>query len=323
MTRPQPPERGSDAGLAEAPPLDTRISQWPAAALRGRHCPVCDADRPQLIVRRPDRLVVTRCGGCGMVYLPMVPSEQALADFYARYSTEHQAWNSGKTTASALAGAKRRREGNGLLKEIALRRPIAGARLLEIGCSTGSFLLDAAGVGASVAGLEIDGGARAFVGALGVTCHATFDDAERAGPYDIVVALNVIEHLPNPREWVERVAGLLAPGGLIVLWTPNGGQASIFGAGWVGFRVDLDHLNYFSSTTLSRLVLEAGLWPEACWEFSQANLAGFTGGSRIGSAAMRLRRWWRPPTETWALPSGGGAYTLALLAGKPQDADQR
>lgn len=306
-----------DDALTAAPPLDPRIPTWSAAQLRARRCPSCDADRPQLIVRRPDRLVVARCPACLMIYLPMVPSDELLAEFYERYSTAHQVWQSGKTAAGAIASARRRRHGNGLLLEIAQRRRVRGARLLEVGCSKGSFLLDAREAGAEVSGVEIDGPARAFVETLDIRCHQSLDHAHMSAPFDIIVALNVIEHLPNPRSWTESLASLLAPGGMAVLWTPNGGQVATFGAGWVGFRVDLDHLNYFSAATLSRLVLGCGLWPEACWEFSQANLAGFTNAAPERAWSSRLRRWWRAPVPTWALPAAGGGYTLALFAGKP------
>lgn len=46
---------------------------------------------------------------------------------------------------------------------------------------------------------------------------------EVAGPYDLIVALEVVEHLPlaELREWLPRVVGLLSPGGRLVLSTPN------------------------------------------------------------------------------------------------------
>jgi 2-polyprenyl-3-methyl-5-hydroxy-6-metoxy-1,4-benzoquinol methylase len=303
--------------LPQVPPLDTRVMHWPESGLIARNCPVCATDRARPILRRPDALVVAACANCGMVYLPRIPSESQLAAFYSRYSVEHQAWQSGKNRSAAIAAAGRRRGGNGLLKEIAQRRSIAGQRLLEVGCARGSFLLDAAAAGAQVAGVEIDGTARTFVESLGIRCGASLGDVAAIGRFDVIVALNVIEHLPDPKRWVADVEALLAPGGLLALWTPNGGQVDVFGSSWVGFRVDLDHLNYFSQATLAQLLLGSGLWTEAAWEFSNANLAGFTGARHSTSMTERLRQWWRTPVQTWALPPAGGGYTLALLAGKP------
>jgi hypothetical protein len=100
-----------------------------------------------------------------------------------------------------------------------------------------------------------------------------------------------------------------------VFFTPNGGQADTLGAGWVGFRVDLDHLNYFSSATLSRLLVRAGLWPEAVWEFRQAELSAFETGVAAGASMFdRLVRRWRPSDRAWALPPLGGSYVLCTFA---------
>jgi 2-polyprenyl-3-methyl-5-hydroxy-6-metoxy-1,4-benzoquinol methylase len=44
-------------------------------------------------------------------------------------------------------------------------------------------------------------------------------------PYDAVVSLETIEHLPDPRLFLDRAARLLAPGGLLIVSTPNGSQS--------------------------------------------------------------------------------------------------
>jgi 2-polyprenyl-3-methyl-5-hydroxy-6-metoxy-1,4-benzoquinol methylase len=304
--------------LPQAPALDQRMPAWPSASLVRRACPVCSDDAPQPFVRRPDALPVGRCARCEMIYLPLVPSDAALSAFYDSYSNEHQRWQSAKSATAAMAAARRRRGGNGILQEMALRRPLAGKRLLEIGCSRGSFLLDAREAGANVTGVEIDAGARRFLAEVGIECHADLGAAAHPAGFDAIVALNVIEHLPAPRQWLRSINRLLNPGGLLVLWTPNGGQATRLGAGWVGFRVDLDHLNYFSMATLGRLLLDEGLWPEATWELSQANVSAFRGITAPASGRLaRLQRACRPPVRTWALPPGSGGFTLGMFAGKP------
>ena len=303
--------------VPQAPPLDPRIIAWDRARLLDRRCPMCDASQCHPIVRRPDGLIVGRCDACGGYYLPQIPSNDALAEFYERYSVNHQSWQSAKKRAAALKAARRRRGGNGLLGEIGRRRPIAGQRLIEFGCSRGSFLLDSREAGASVSGMELDAGAREFLSHLSIPCHATMAAAAAAGPYDIVVALNVIEHLPQPKLWLEQISAMTAPGGLVVIWTPNGGQADTFGAGWVGFRVDLDHLSYFSAKNLSALLVDVGLWPEAVWELSQANLSGFrktqSGPSRKDRLVQRLKG---KPVLSWAVPPGVGGFSLGMFAGK-------
>lgn len=302
--------------VPQAPPLDPRMVAWMPSQLVPRTCPLCEADQYEPIVKRPDGLIVGRCG-CGHYYLPLVPSAEDLATFYAKYSANHQKWQGRKSHAAARKAAGRRRGGNGLIAEIGRRRPLSGSRLMELGCSRGSFLLDAREAGAVVSGMEVDVTARDFLSELGIPCHATLEAVAQSGPYDIIVALNVIEHLVDPKAWLQQLSRMLSSGGLLALWTPNGGQADILGAGWVGFRVDFDHLSYFSLECLARAALQADLWPEAAWEFSQANLGGFRPSQsppkRQERIAAKLRR---APVRSWSLPVEGGGYTLAFLAGK-------
>ncbi len=50
-----------------------------------------------------------------------------------------------------------------------------------------------------------------------------------AGPFEVVVAKEVIEHLDRPDPWARALAERVGPGGDLVLTTPNYGPASTLG----------------------------------------------------------------------------------------------
>lgn len=99
----------------------------------------------------------------------------------------------------------------------------AGARIIEIGCGTGGNLAMLSRHG-SVSALEPDAMARAFARIRGgVDVHegalpdrVPFED----GAFDLVVALDTIEHIDNDRATLETLLGLLRPGGALVVTVP-------------------------------------------------------------------------------------------------------
>ncbi|MDP1631774.1 MAG: bifunctional 2-polyprenyl-6-hydroxyphenol methylase/3-demethylubiquinol 3-O-methyltransferase UbiG [Caulobacter sp.] len=115
-------------------------------------------------------------------------------------------------------------------REGCLRRPFEGLRLLDIGCGGGLLSepmcrlgFDVTGVDASERGI---GAATAHAAGqdLPITYRATTAEqllAEGAGPFDVILNMEVIEHVADPGEFLRTTAKLLAPGGLMIVATLN------------------------------------------------------------------------------------------------------
>ena len=81
-------------------------------------------------------------------------------------------------------------------------------------------------------------------------------------PPDVIVMSDLLEHPIEPFRLLSRAVSLLKQDGRLVIWTPNGGAAGqeiTTAKCWVGFRVDLEHLQYFSPRTIQGLAETWGL----------------------------------------------------------------
>jgi 2-polyprenyl-3-methyl-5-hydroxy-6-metoxy-1,4-benzoquinol methylase len=98
-------------------------------------------------------------------------------------------------------------------------------RVLDVGCSTGYLARRLAERGSTVIGIEFD--ARAAEEARGVCEQVLVGDVEtmdlpfEPGSFDVVLCGDVLEHLRRPVRFLERVRPLVAPGGRLVISTPN------------------------------------------------------------------------------------------------------
>jgi SAM-dependent methyltransferase len=106
-----------------------------------------------------------------------------------------------------------------------VRRLPAGSRVLDVGCGEGALLwavrqLDMEPHGCDLAAPAVEL-ARRLVGSRDVHVGTIGDVPYAPATFDCVIALEVVEHLPNPRPFLECAACLLKPGGTFLLTTPN------------------------------------------------------------------------------------------------------
>ncbi|HEY0833895.1 MAG TPA: class I SAM-dependent methyltransferase [Azospirillum sp.] len=167
-------------------------------------------------------------------------------------------------------------------RDVAPLLPARPRRVLEIGCGTGATLawLKAERGAEETIGVEIEpaaaAAARGRVDRL-VVGDLTRMDLEMGegtggvavapGSLDLVMALDVLEHLPDPWDAVRRLTRLLAPGGALIASLPNVAHFSVSLGLVLGNRwryadwgiLDRTHLRFFVRDTAVELLQSGGL----------------------------------------------------------------
>lgn len=108
--------------------------------------------------------------------------------------------------------------------------PLDGRRVLDVGCGGGILSESMAARGATVTGIDASeaaiksAAAHLALGDLSVdyVCTTAEEMAERhPGDFDVVVCMELLEHVPQPASLVSACAGLVRPGGEVIFSTIN------------------------------------------------------------------------------------------------------
>ncbi len=175
-----------------------------------------------------------------------------------------------KTTALQYEGGERSCAHSYLLplveRIVEDRRP---QKIFDLGCGNGSVgntlsrYAAVTGVDPSESGVGI---ARRSFPHLTVRTGSAYDDlATEYGTFPLVISLEVVEHLYDPRLFAKRLYQLVEPGGVAVVSTPYHGYWKNLALALSGkldrhFTVlwDGGHIKFFSVRTLTELLQEAG-----------------------------------------------------------------
>jgi 2-polyprenyl-6-hydroxyphenyl methylase/3-demethylubiquinone-9 3-methyltransferase len=199
-----------------------------------------------------------------------------------------------------------------------------GGRVLDIGCGTG-FLLERlaergfSGIGIDLSPESVEHATRrlAEIGAsdrLSAVVGSAYEPP--AGPFDLIALTDVLEHLEDPRACLAALRAQLAPGGLLVISTPN--RRSLPGArrwlaehGMSWIKVSLAPVdNWQTWGSLEGHAASAGLVP-----ISRRGIF-FRPGGKVGSQLGRLYRFSGPRRAELALSrTAAGRFGFYICLG--------
>ncbi len=183
-------------------------------------CPVCDAAL-RFWVQGQDKYAYWCCNGCGhLTSLPM-PTQDELAAFYDGFLFGQPADNEFSATLAKVGGDVER-----ILADVHRITGLHGAfRLLDWGGGTGFYANAFAQAGLAVTMIDIDPQSCAYAvemfGGRFEIINADPIAYDTPRDFDIVFCNQVIEHYAEPRQFMRHLRGLVAPGGIVIITTPN------------------------------------------------------------------------------------------------------
>jgi len=213
-------------------------------------CTICK-DSESIVVLRKESLSLRKCLKCGTVFLGEY-SDGFVPELYAYYDKYESLGKEGVFDPIASARCEdllRWFSGFG-----------AGREVLDVGCGLGQFVAVADKCGWKAEGLELSMGAVDFARRQGLPVqNLDFLSGEiEPNSFDLVTLFEVIEHVPNPAEFLRRAGEVVRPGGLVYLTTPNFASLDRFIAGKDWKIIHPEHLTYFTPRTLLALVKKTG-----------------------------------------------------------------
>ena len=241
-------------------PLDARIPKWNFDDLVNRCCPICNCPQEEVNYERPDALNVRHCGRCFAFFVSPSPSEEQLLEFYKFYDEKHR--RESKIGADELLASYKNADpfSDLRIRELSSYMNFQKSCVLDIGFGTAYFLCQLKKLGAIPFGLDLDPKAIEYAKLLGIenVFQKSLDDYVSETKFDLITLIDLIEHPLKPMELLRRASELLQPGGLMLIWTPNGDSVR-FDKSLVAFRVDLEHMQYLTPNACLFLSAELNL----------------------------------------------------------------
>ena len=250
------------------------------------------------------RFTLFQCEDCGMIWQRSTPGSTFLARLYEEWIGETDTFD--RDVAAGLGDRLP------VVRELTaiiagLGGPPGGLRVLDFGMGWGRWLLIARGLGCQVWGVELAEEKRRHAAALAIPILGWDEIVDHQ--FELVNTEQVFEHLVDPHETLLHLCRALAPGGLLKVSVPPGGDVGrrLRANDWnapkrtrnsLNAVAPLEHLNCYAGRSLLALAERVGLEPVSLPVGAYFEMVSFTGGPR-NIAKQVLKPFF---------PTRGGAY---------------
>jgi SAM-dependent methyltransferase len=252
-------------------------SQKPDTNLESEHvvCKICGAATFELARKlgtfRNQLFEFRRCPACSYTFVA-----NPWTDFAAIYTDDYYHGKGPDPLSDYYSELNnfdktlRQYEWQGIFSAIASMIPLnRSTNWLDFGCGSGGLVRYARSQGVGSVGFE-EGSIANLVKSTGIPVLGSADLPGHAGGFDVVTAIEVVEHLTDPMETLRQIRRLLKPGGLFFYTT---GNARRYRNRLLerSYCVPEIHVGFFEPSTMTTALLNAGFRPEL-----RGYLPGFT-----------------------------------------------
>ncbi|HEX3905775.1 MAG TPA: class I SAM-dependent methyltransferase [Polyangia bacterium] len=303
-------------------------------------CPLCEATAFDPLHARvrdfehglPNEVDFVVCRGCGLVVQDPQPALAALLSFYPDDYRPHVSGTAAAGGGGVL-GRLKALQSRLLVSRYARWLPADRAEsIADVGCGSGQFLRALAAAGyTDLTGVDRNPRlAEGFAGTpIRFLARELEPDFDLGGRYQTIVMNYVLEHFLDPLRVLGGCRAALAPGGRLVIMTPNvdAWAHRLWGRTWSGLHAPR-HTHLFNPQTLKRAAEKAGftrvetafVTDPASWAFSFQNRV--RSRAPAASAVARGTAWyalaslplWAPFALAERLAGRGGSIVMVAAA---------
>jgi 2-polyprenyl-3-methyl-5-hydroxy-6-metoxy-1,4-benzoquinol methylase len=212
-------------------------------------CPFCQSENlnDHLVL---DGIRIASCAACGFMFSRDTLDSAEIDQFYIDGYHDRRHMDGQRVNASINVELLRR-----------FCPDLSGKSVLDVGSGYGFFLdkLRNSGV-RRAAGIELSRAQRKYsVDELRLETHGQLHELSSDDQFDVITILEVIEHIPEPYEFIQKVCEHLKVGGSLIVGTDNfvSDVVKVLGKGFPKW-IPHEHVSFFTPKTLKDMLAKSG-----------------------------------------------------------------